>query len=354
MAAATATKDGKASQTIFDADRDSLHILPMSIVPLQTMALRRARLIKNAHLDTVIEMFTDAHTGSGQLDIGKLGKVFNWPESPRPPDWNLIWKLSTMPSFDVYSLRILFRENSIRLEEDSALHLSPAKIQELTPYMAAFTRPLLQEIYGKSDIEIENFSDMLDLFRNPDVKKIQERLQIMSDKLGIGVLDIPNFLEDYADIFLSLSYYRQCLDTIVPTIDDFLESMDDFNNYLQLRNDEKLISSCKKIREKINESLSAISGRFENFERNTRDMWNNLTAERFRKLEQHIKGYHTSTGGVLCALSVKMDAWNRKFPVKKAGSPVRRAEFVMSEMLQGLDRIEKIDVSTQLLSAIND
>ena len=35
------------------------------------------------------------------------------------------------------------------------------------------------------------------------------------------------------------------------------------------------------------------------------------------------------------------------------GSPVRRAEFVMTEMLQGIDRIEKIDVSTQLLSAIN-
>lgn len=341
-------------QSIFDADRDSLHILPLSIIPLQTQALKKARLIKNSRLETVIEVFAGDHTGSGQLEVAKLGKVFGWPDSPRHPDWTLIWKLSMMPSFDVYSLRILLRENSIPLAEDSLLRLSPEKIQELTPYMAAFTRPLLQEIFGKAEVEVDSFDGMLDIFRNPDVKKVQERLELMSQKLGIGVLEIPNFLEDYADIFLSLSYYRQCLDAIVPTIDDFMESMDDFNNYLQLRNDEKLFNSCRKIREKLNESLSAISGRFESFERSTHDMWNNLSAERFRKLEKHIKGYHTSTGGVLCALSVKMDAWNHKFPVKKAGSPVRRAEFVMSEMLQGIDRIEKIDVSTQLLSAINN
>lgn len=350
----TAAKLSSAKQqSIFDADRDSLHILPLSIIPLQTQVLKKARLIKNSRLETVIEVFAGDHTGSGQLEVSKLGKVFGWPDSPRHPDWNLVSKLSLMPSFDVYSLRILLRENSITLAEDSLLRLSPEKIKELTPYMAAFTRPLLQEIFGKAEVEVDNFDDMLNIFRNPDVKKVQERLELMSQKLGIGVLEIPNFLEDYADIFLSLSYYRQCLDAIVPTIDDFMESMDEFNNYLQLRNDEKLIMSCKKIREKLNESLSAISGRFESFERSTHDMWNNLSAERFRKLEKHIKGYHTSTGGVLCALSVKMDAWNHKFPVKKAGSPVRRAEFVMTEMLQGIDRIEKTDVSTQLLSAIN-
>ncbi len=349
----TAANSKQQDRAIFEADRDSLHILPLSIIPLQTQVLKHARLIKNGHLDTVIELFADSHTGSGQIDIPKLGKLFNWPDSPRHPDWSLIWKLSTMSSFDVYSLRILFRENAIPLADDSALRLSPEKVQELSPYMAAFTRPLLQEIFGKDEIEVGNFNDMLSMFRNPDVRKVQERLQTMSDKLGIGVLDIPNFLEDYADIFLSLSYYRQCLDSIVPSIDDFLESIDEFNSYMQLRNDEKLILSCKKIRETLNGSLSAITGRFESFERSTRDMWCNLSAERFRKLEKHIKSYHTSTGGVLCALSVKMQAWNRKFPVKKAGSPTRRAEFVMSEMLQGIDRIEKIDVSTQLLSAID-
>jgi hypothetical protein len=350
MSAAAPSKASK--RTLFEADRDSLHILPLSIVPLQTQVLKHARLIKNGRLDTVIELFSDDNSGSGQVDVPKLGKLFNWPESPRHPDWSLIWKLSTMPSFDVYSLRILFRENAVALPDNSVLRLSPEKVAELTPYMAAFTRPLLQEIFGKEELNVDNFNDMLSLFRNPDVKKVQERLQVMSDKLGIGVLDIPNFLEDYADIFLSLSYYRQCLDSIVPSIDDFLESMDEFNAYMQLRNDEKLMLSCKMIREKLNESLSAITGRFESFERSTRDIWSNLSAERFRKLEKHIKSYHTSTGGVLCALSVKMQAWNHKFPVKKAGSPVRRAEFVMSEMLQGMDRIEKIDVSTQLLSAI--
>ena len=43
-------------------------------------------------------------------------------------------------------------------------------------------------------------------------------------------------------------------------------------------------------------------------------MWRDLTAERFRKIEALISRYHTSIGGVLCALSVKMSAWTSQFP----------------------------------------
>jgi hypothetical protein len=57
---------------ISDNDRDSLHILPLNILPLDTPSLNRAKLIKNVRLDSVIEMFTDEDTGSGQIDIEDL------------------------------------------------------------------------------------------------------------------------------------------------------------------------------------------------------------------------------------------------------------------------------------------
>ena len=103
----------------------------------------------------------------------------------------------------------------------------------------------------------------------------------------------------------------------------------------------------------INELMAAVTGRFENFERGTKHMWDNISAERFRKVEQLIKGYHTTIGGVLCSLSVKMDAWANLFPTPSVGGPGKRAEFMMSEMRQGMDNIQKIEDSAPMLSALN-
>ena len=98
--------------------------------------------------------------------------------------------------------------------------------------------------------------------------------------------------------------------------------------------------------------LAAITGRFENFDRSTGNMWDNITAERFRQVEKLIKDYHTTIGGVLCALSVKMDAWARLFPKKDVGGPVKRAEFLMSDIKPGIDTIQKIEVSAPAVSGV--
>jgi hypothetical protein len=337
---------------ISDADRDSLHILPLASINLKTPALRRARLIKNAQLNTVVEMFDSLVTGSGQMDISQIGREFNWPEVPPHPDLVLLRKLALLPSFDVYSLRILFRENDIPITTEEVLKLSASKVAELTSYMMNFTRPLIREIYQDADINVATFEDVLALFRTPDRKKALERLDFMANKLGIEIPDIPKFLEDYGDIFLSFSYYRQCLDSIAPAIDDFLASMADFKNNYQLRNDAHLMKTCEFLQSTINELMAGVTGRFENFDRSTNAMWNNLSAERFQRVRTLIRDYHTTIGGVLCALSVKMNAWAKLFPDRKVGGPVRRAEFIMSEMKQGIDRIQKIEDSAPMLAVI--
>ena len=102
----------------------------------------------------------------------------------------------------------------------------------------------------------------------------------------------------------------------------------------------------------IKELMAAITGRFENFERGTKHMWDNISAERFRKVEQLISGYHTSIGGVLCSLSVKMEAWAKLFPSPSVGGPGKRAEFMMSEMKQGMDKIQMIEDSVPMLAAL--
>ncbi len=340
-------------QAVPDVDRDSLHTLPLSMVPIQTPALRRARLIKNVRLRSVIELFEEKQTGSGQMEIVDVGKEFKWPKNEEVPDRSLLNKLALLHSYDVYSLRISLREHDIAVNSIDSLKLSPAKNAELTEYMKDFTRPLILQIYGGDDMDIQDFDDVIALFRDPDVKKAREKLEVMAAKPKIKLSDVPRFLEDYGDIFLSLSYYRQCLDQIEPTITGFLDSMEELRTNWQLKQDRNLMRTCDEVEQVINGLMAAITGRFENFDRSTKLMWDNISAERFQKVKELIESYHTTIGGVLCSLSVKMDAWARLFPRADVGGPVRRAEFIMSEIKQGIENVQSIEDSAPMLSMLD-
>jgi len=318
------------------------------------MALRRARLIKNVRLKSVIELFVDEDAGSGQLEVEDLITEFEWDPAEPPSDLIMLRQLALLPSYDVYSLRINLRKHGIAIEDNEALKLSKAKSEQLSAYMTEFTRPLIVQIYGEGEVEVQTFEDVIKLFRDPDVVKAIGKIQVMSEKLGINPEDIPKFMEDYGDIFLSLSYYRECLDAIEPIITEFLDAMNELKGNYQFKTDMNLVNTIKMIEATINERMAAVTGRFENFERGTKYMWDNISAERFRKVEKLISGYHTSIGGVLCALSVKMEAWARLFPNKDAGGPGRRAEFIMSEMKQGIENIVKMEDAGPMLAALED
>ena len=337
------------SAEISNVDRDSLHILPLSILPVETKALKKARLIKNARLESVVEFFDDLHSGSGQVEIEALGGQFDWPETPSHPDLILMRKLGQLPSYDVYSLRILLRQHGIDVDNLQSLKLSAEKAQELKDYMTTFTHPLIMEIYGDSDVDIQNFADIVALFREPDIKKAREKLEVMAGKLDIKLQEVPRFLEDYGDIFLSFSYYRQCLDQVGPVIEEFLKSLKEIRGNWQLKSDANLIKTCERMDSIFNKLLATITRRFETFDRSTKDMWDNITAERFRQVEELIGSYHTTIGGELCSLGVKMNAWHRLFPTPDSGGPVKRSEFIMSDMKQGIEKIRLIERSAPVL-----
>jgi hypothetical protein len=352
MAETWGRPDEKTVNPIEDGDMDSLFVLPLSIIPLETPALRQARLIKNARLLSVIEMFSDVQTGSGQVEISDLPKLMNWPDDNVHPDHMVLRKLATLHSYDVFSLRIMLRKIGVTVNDQKALQLSPEKNQELTEYMTQFTRPLIAEIYGGDNIKVEKFEDVVKLFRDPDVKRARHRLQQMADALGIEIMEVPQFLENYGDIFLSLSYYKQCLDQLYPLFDVFINSMYDIKQNYQLRQDQNLMKSCDMIESTINELTAAITGRFENFERSTKAMWDNISAERFQKVKDLIQAYHVTIGGVLCGLTVKMNAWVRLFPRPSSGGPVKRSEFIMTDIRQGLENITKIEDSAPMMAAL--
>ncbi len=323
-------------------ERDSMHILPLAALDIETKGLHTSRLIKNSRLLSVVEMFREEGVGSGQMEVDHLYTEFGWSQTETPPDLTLLRKLSLLNSYDVYSLRISLREQGINVNDMSALELSADKKVELAQYMKAFTEPLIAKIYGGETITADSMEDVVGLFADPDVHKVRERLQAMAEELQIEIEDVPQFLEDFGDVFLSLSYYRSCMDQIEPMVDEFSASIDELKQSYQFKNNVSLMETCRLVESTIVDLLAAIGGRLETFERKTQDMWKDMSAARFREVKNLIQSYHNVIGGSLCALTVKMDAWNKNFPDRNTGGPTKRSEFIMSEMKEGIDKIRQI------------
>ena len=335
-------EDEEEKFTISDKDRDSLYVLPLSALDLETKALRSARLIKNNRLLSVVELFREEGIGSGQLEIDHLYAQFGWSPRDRPKDLILLRKLAELNSYDVYSLRMSLRDHGINVNNMDALTLSDDKKQELGKYMKAFTEPLIAKIYGDDATKVDSMDDVIGLFSDPDMSKVRERLQAMAKELQIEVQDVPQFLEDFGDVFLSLSYYRSCMEQIEPMVDEFSRSIEEMKQSYQFKSNQTLMDTCRLVDTTISDLLAAIGGRLETFERNTQDMWEDLNASKFRNVKTMIQSYHTVIGGSLCALTVKMDSWAHQFPNQDAGGPQKRAEFIRSEMKQGIDKIKEI------------
>nr|WP_306709379.1 hypothetical protein [Azospirillum isscasi] len=328
-----------------DTARDSLHVLPMAILPLETPGLRRARLIKNVRLQTVVELFNDVHAGSGQVMPSQLPLHFGNRSPELDRDLLMIGQLAQAASFDVYSLRIELRRLKIAVDEHAALRLSQRRREQLTRYMRVFTRPLIESVYGSDDVQVQNVEDLIRLFAEPDLAEVRRRLTMMADRLDIAMSDIPAFLEEYGDIFLSLAYFKQCLDEIVPDVQAFLAWMDAVRGFSEIRRDARHARMLDEVGRDLTEIAASITGRFESFDNRSKDFWRNINAQSFRSIRDLITNHHVTIGGVLCGLAVKMALWKARF--SSGGGPVRRLEFIRSEILPGLSHIRSLERSAR-------
>lgn len=322
-------------------DKDTLHRLPLEGLPLVTEGLRSARLVKNSRFEGVIELFTEEKTGSGQVAPSQLSEVFEFGLHNQF-DLDLIKHLSQLNSYDVYTVRLALRRLGVEVEDVEVLRLSEDLRAQLAPHMAGFTRPLLQAVYGDKIDQPMNTGELLSLFVSPDVEVARKNLQRLADTLHIDVTALPRFIEDYGDVFLSLAYYKHCLEQSRPQILSFFNSMDEMRNSKSLQSSIKLMSTCKAMRAKVGGIVQDVSSTLDMFRIRTADMWENMSDESFRKMEDLIIGYQVSIGAALCIVTVKMNAWSEQFPQKESGGPWSRAEFLMTSMRPGLEMAKDI------------
>lgn len=326
-----------------DIDRDSLHTMPLRIVPLRLPGLARARLIKTAQLNSELELFNDGSTGSGLIQVKALPDFIGADEADLEADMQVLYELAELNSFDVFSLRNSLRDLKIDVRQASDLTLSPAMEGRLTDYMKSFTRPLVVNVFGANTDNVENSGQIIEMFTNVDRKVALKNMQKIAGMMNITIAEIPDFLEKYGDIYLSLSYFRRCLDEIVPKFDQLTDWMDEMRETI-LRDNRQLMDKCDKVHNGLNEILGSVTGRFESFDRNSQTFWDNISMESFQKLHTLITSHHETIGGVLCGLTVKLSAWETKFP-SHTGSPHKRAEFVQSDLAPGLEKLLRLEAS---------
>ncbi len=337
-----------------DEDMDALHILPLAVVPLQTRALQGANLVKNSRLRSVVELFAGKQTGSGQIEIGDLRLQFEALKDKHHPDLTLLKELGRLRSYDVYSLRITLREQRIPLEKQDALRLSSTKEAELANFMRSFTRSLVNETFaptpvseadegGLEPVAIDDDDGTRDLSKvinpsDPDV--VFANLANLAKRLELRLNDLPKFLENFADLYLSIAYYENCYDGVAVDFDEFsvLVSRLIRSNKAYQR-DSELLQKCDRIEYAMTSAKTFIHEQLMLFDVQTRAFWNEISASRFREIEKMAKANHLRLGGILCGMTVKMNAWRDQFPSLDRVNSARLAEFVRSELGEGIGDI---------------
>ena len=68
----SAAKSQAIDQQLHDGDRDSLHTLPLNMP-----SLLRAKMLKDNHMRTMVEMFTSGSGASGRMEVEALETVFD-------------------------------------------------------------------------------------------------------------------------------------------------------------------------------------------------------------------------------------------------------------------------------------
>lgn len=205
--------------------------------------------------------------------------------------------------------------------------------------MIMFTRPLTKIIYGEDGLDVKSYDDLIKMFRDPDVAKARERLTNMAKTLSIDIMDVPIFLENYGDTFMSLSYFRYCLERLEPYFTACLESLTPIRRHFQLKQNGNLMKTCDVVEDVINSVTAKITGTLEAFEKRTHQMWDNISQEEFQAVKGMVERHHVTIGAALCGLTVKMNAFAHAFPHSRAGGPIKRADFMMTDMIQGIEII---------------
>lgn len=336
-------KDEDRVEKSSDADKDAVDTLPLSSIPLSSNALKNARLVKNARLETAIELYSDPLTGSLQITPDTVSDFME--TSPR--DQEIIKSLAGLHSFDVYSLRTNLKKLGVEIKDADALELSDDMKEKLSIYSLEFTRPLVEKIFGKGRPDLNTKEGLQSILRDTDIMSVKENLKVMAEKTGIPLADIPKFLEEYSSVFLSVAYYRYSFFGVGPDVGRFLVWMQEVKSSRDVASSPKTLLQCKQVMDIMQFLSNSLKERLALFQNSFEQFWKDINRDSFQQMRKQIEENHGSMGPVLCGFVVKMSAWKKEFPDNTLGGPVTRTKYVLTELEPGITRLRDMEMEAR-------
>ncbi|MDE1152119.1 MAG: hypothetical protein PW788_06220 [Micavibrio sp.] len=328
---------GKKAKPVL-TDADAIDTLPLSIIPLSTSSLKSAKLVKNSRLETALEIHNDPIAGRLQINPADVVKA----QVGSAQDKIILERLATLPSYDVYSLRSSLKRLGIPIDE-TVLELSDGMKDTLQKYTQEFTHPLILHIFGEEGAGPDTTANILKLFNDTDKTRVALRLKMMSEKTGMSMAEIPAFLADYSDVFLSVAYYRHTFYSVVPDVSRFWLWLNELRNLREDATSPRTLASARKVEESLRFISGSIRERLAIFQKGFDLFWTNISKESFAQLQKEVEENHAGMGAVLCGLVVKMRNWSQAFPDNDIGSPAKRAQYIITEMEPGLEQLKLLE-----------
>jgi hypothetical protein len=294
-------------------------------------------------METAVELYNDPIAGSLQIYPEDIADQIAAPSR----DQEIINQLAGLHSYDVYSLRASLKKLGIEVAETEQLDLSKDMKVALADTTVQFTRPLIEKIFGAGQASATDAQALQKIFRDPDVSRVRENLKTMQQATGIPLEDIPKFLEEYSDVFLSVAYYKFSFDNIGKDVDRFLLWIKDLQAHRDVSSTPQTAAHCKKVEDTMRFLISSIRERLMRFQVSFETFWQKINRDSFKDLRHQIDENHSSMGSILCGLSVKMNGWAKEFPDNNVGGPQKRAKFVVTDMEPGLEKLKTLEAEAR-------
>tara|TARA_Y100000588_G_scaffold359279_1_gene418176 strand:- start:1386 stop:2408 length:1023 start_codon:yes stop_codon:yes gene_type:complete len=330
----------KDNRVISSEIRDSIYSISLSAFGIGHPVLKSAKLVKNTGLETVLDFGETELKDIGMIGPRELLLHFDQEEIPAE-DMNVVSTLAGLPSLDCYTIKRALAPLKIKVEDDSIFSLSPEMKSSLFPLMSRITRPLIQYLYADERFGVSDTEALLSLIRDTEPLKVRDRLDVIAANLSVSLTDLPTYLEEFGELFLSVSFFESIFMEFAPKTDQLLAWAEDGIQNSNLRNDPSAQSQFAQIDRRLRYVKTNLQERFKHLSKITQIDWEELSSTDFKEIQREILAQQANLGVGLCGLVVKATEWENQFP-SAGGSPQQCLEFLSQDLNLGLDNLTRV------------
>ena len=318
---------------------DSITSLPLSAFNLENSTLRSATLRKNIALDTVIDFTDSLRQDIGLITQKELMLHFD-RDDVGDADKKTLSSLTSLPSFDCYTLKVALAPLKIKVLDEKIFNLSSKMKTTLFPLMSRITRPLIQYLYSDQKFGVSDTETLLRLIKDTEPLKVRNRLEIMAQNMSVPLSKLIEILEEFGELFLSVSFFERINIEASSKIDQLILWAEDGVSNSNLRNDPSAQSQFSQIERRLGYIKTNLHNRFDNLGKITQIDWEEFDASDFKKVKREILSQQANLSIALCGILVKAFEWEKQFP-SAGGSPQQCLEFISQDLNIGLEYLTR-------------